>query len=52
MYIPSMNVMLSDSGLAASFTGGLVLLFGRRWYWTSAAIPLMVLGLAWTFFGS
>ena len=51
MYIESMNLTLSDAGIAASAAGGLVLLFGRRWYWTSAAVPLVVLGLAWTVFG-
>lgn len=51
MYIPSMNLSLSDGGIAASAVGLLVLLFGRRWYWTSAAVPLIVFGLAWMFFG-
>lgn len=51
VYTPSMNLSLSDGGIAASAIGLLVLLFGRRWYWTSAAVPLIVFGLAWMFFG-
>lgn len=52
MYIESMNIHLMNPGIAATASGVLVLLFGKRWYWISAAIPLVVLGLAWTFFGT
>lgn len=52
MYVPVLNMELSDPGIAAVGAGGIVLLLGRRWYWTSAAVPLVVLGLAWAFFGN
>ena len=52
MYIASMNLTLSNPGVAATASGLLVLYLGKRWYWTSAAIPLVVLGLAWAIFGS
>lgn len=52
MYIPSIDLSLTNSGLIATVTGVAVLIFGRHWYWTALAVPLMVLGLVWTLFGS